>query len=355
MKNEIASFINAAGSVSIPMTNDYLFRAMLQRNNKVLKGLVCSLMHLKEEQIKNVRITNPIILGDTINEKQFFLDINILLNDDIIIDLEMQVINEYNWSERSLSYLCRNFDNLNRGEDYQSLKSAIQIGILNFTLFPEHPEFYSCFQLLNVKNYTKYSDKIRLSVLDLTQISLATEEDKAFRTDQWAALFKAATWEEIKMLAQNNEYINEASDTIYRLTQDEKIRLQCEAREEYYRRERSKKHYMEMQDSIIKERDSIIKEQGSTIKEQDSIIKEQGSTIKEQDSTIKEQDSTIKKQDSTIKKQDSTIKKQDSTIKEQDSTIKEQDSTIKKQAIIIEELKQQLAESQKANEHKSIR
>lgn len=41
------------------------------------------------------------------------------------------------------------------------------------------------------------------------------------------------------MLAQNNEYIKEASDTIYQLSQEEKIRLQCEAREDYYRRQRS--------------------------------------------------------------------------------------------------------------------
>lgn len=282
MENENTSFINASGSVTIPMTNDYLFRAMLQKNNKVLKGLICSLMHLEEKDIKSVSITNPIILGNAISEKEFFLDINVLLNGDIIINLEMQVINEYNWPERSLSYLCRNFDNLNRGEDYQSLKSAIQIGILDFTLFPEHPEFYSSYQFLNVKNYTKYSDKMWLSVLDLTQIKLATEEDKAFRTDRWAALFKADTWEDIKMLAQNDEYINEASDTIYRLTQDEKIRLQCEAREEYYRRERSKKHYIEMQDSIINEKNSIIEKQVLTIEAQDATIKEQDSTIKEQ-------------------------------------------------------------------------
>lgn len=39
------------------------------------------------------------------------------------------------------------------------------------------------------------------------------------------------------MLAQKDDYIKEASDTIYHLTQEEKIRLQCEAREDYYRRQ----------------------------------------------------------------------------------------------------------------------
>lgn len=54
-------------------------------------------------------------------------------------------------------------------------------------------------------NYHLYSSKFTLSVINLTQTELATEEDKANKVDYWARLFKAKTWEEIKMLAQNNE------------------------------------------------------------------------------------------------------------------------------------------------------
>ena len=72
--------------------------------------------------------------------------------------------------------------------------------------------------LLNVKNHAIYSDKLRLSVLNLTRIDLATEEDKHYRIDYWASLFKSTTWEEIKMLAQKDKYIEEASATIYELS-----------------------------------------------------------------------------------------------------------------------------------------
>lgn len=232
-----ADFRSASGPVAIRMNNDYLFRALLQRNNNVLKGLICSLLHLSSAQIQSVTIMNPIELGDSINSKNFFLDIKVLLNDSAIINLEMQVINEYNWVERSLSYLCRSFDNLEHGQNYIDVKTSIQIGLLDFTLFPQQPEFYATYQLLNIKNYRLYSDKLRLSVLDLTQIDMATAEDRAYHIDYWASLFKATTWEEIKMLAQKDKYIKDASDTIYRLSREEKIRLQCEAREDYYRRQ----------------------------------------------------------------------------------------------------------------------
>ena len=163
------------------------------------------------------------------------MDINVILNQHHIINLEMQVINLNNWQDRSLSYLARNFDHLKKGEDYPSTHPVIQIGLLDYTLFPEHSEFYSTYQFLNVKNHTLYSDKLRISVLDLSRIDLATEEDRQYQLDHWAALFKAKTWEELQMLAQNNNYFKEASETVYQLTQEEQIRQQCLAREDYNR------------------------------------------------------------------------------------------------------------------------
>ena len=94
---------------------------------------------------------------------------------------------------------------------------------------------YYEYQFLNVKNHTLYSDKWRISVLDLSRIDLATEEDRQYQLDYWAALFKAKTWEELQMLAQNNHYFKEASETVYELTKEEQIRQQCLAREDYNR------------------------------------------------------------------------------------------------------------------------
>lgn len=255
----------AKGPLAIPMTNDYLFRALMQRNNKVLKGLICALLHLSPNEVISVEITNPIELGAAIDDKCFFLDIKVVLNSYTIIDLEMQVVNEHNWPERSLSYLCRSFDNLNRGEEYQNARPVIQIGLLDFTLFPDKPEFFATYKFFNENNYSLYSDKLRLSVLDLTRIDLATEEDKQYQIDYWAALFKSVTWEEINMLAKKNEFITEASKTVYQLSQEEYIRLQCEAREDYYRRQRSVQSRMEELTSANKTLNNIIKQQAEEI------------------------------------------------------------------------------------------
>ena len=263
------SFQNAHGLIPYGMTNDYMFRAVLQSNNVALRGLICALLHLRQEDVLSVEITNPIILGEAVENKEFRLDINIKLNDHTLINLEMQVTGRLSWSNRSTSYLCRSFDMLNHGQDYRDIKPVIHIGFLDYTLFYDYPEFYATYKLLNVKNHHLYSDNLTLSVVDLSQINLATDEDKKYHIDYWAKLFKATTWEDIKLLAAKDQYINEASKTIFQLSADEQIRKRCLDREEYYLDLKAYEEIIADDKKIIAEKDAIIQK---TIADKDAII-----------------------------------------------------------------------------------
>ena len=236
----IKSYLDATGIISHNMTNDYMFRYILQKNEKVLRGLISSLLHLDPKTIKKITIRNPINLAEDITGKDFIMDIEVLLNDNELINLEMQVNNKYNWSERSLSYLCRTFDQLYEGQDYLEALPVHHIGFLDFTLFPEYPEFYATYQMLNIKNHHLYSSKFSLSVVDLTQIDMATEEDKAYGIDYWVRLFKSKTWE-IKMLAKDNEYLEAAANSLYEANADRMVKERCRARREAERYERTLK------------------------------------------------------------------------------------------------------------------
>ena len=123
-------------------------------------------------------------------------------------------------ADRSLSYLCSIFQNLESGDDYSDVKPAYHIGILDFSPFPDYPEFYATNKMMNVKKHYIYNDNFTLNVLDLNQIHLATEEDKAYEIDYWAKFFKAKTWEDLKMLAQKNDAFEETCETVYKLNQD---------------------------------------------------------------------------------------------------------------------------------------
>lgn len=223
------------GRLPYTLTNDYLFHIVFQRNKKILRGLVRSLLNLKDEEIIDIRLENPITPGERIDDKTITLDLLITLNGNRKINIEMQVLNGKDWPERSLTYLCKSFDNLESGKDYINVMPVIHIGILDFTLFPKYPEFYAHYAMKNIINNNIYSDKLLLNVLDLTQIDIATEADIACGLQHWAKLFKAETWEEIQMLTANYKDLDNIVDIVRDALADDKVRMECEARERYER------------------------------------------------------------------------------------------------------------------------
>lgn len=267
--NITSNLAKAKGKIRYNMTNDYMFRAVLQKNHTVLTGLVGSLLHLDPETL-DVEITNPVILGNSIDDKDFILDLQVTVNRNARLNLEMQVVNYGNWRERSLSYLCRSFDSLAAGNDYMDAPPAIHIGFIDFTLFEDSPEFYATYKLSNVKNHKIYTDKLQLSVVELRHTELATSEDRHYHIDQWARLFKARTWEELKAMAMTNQYIEAAANTIYELSSDESVQEQCRRREEFEHYQRLREQKITVLSRTVAEKEAVI----ADIKAENAQLKE---------------------------------------------------------------------------------
>ncbi len=258
------SIVTKHGPIPYRLTNDYIFRAVFQTRPKALEGLCRSVLHLKPEDAVSVKIRNPLQLGKTPESKSFIMDIEAAINDALYINLEMQVVNHSDWPERSLGYTSRSFDNLNRGESYLDTIPVVHVGFLDFTLFPDDPEFFATYRMSNLKTHKIYSDKFTISVVDLKHIELATEEDKEYGIDLWARVFKATSWEEILMLSQSNEYLKETVSGVVELSEDERVRQCCQARADYelWERRRLARHQraLDEKDNLLAKKDFIISE-----------------------------------------------------------------------------------------------
>ena len=329
-------FENATGPVAIRMTNDYLFKATLQKNPRVLKSLISSLLHMNPRRIKNVEVLNPIVLGESAGDKDVVLDVNVSFNNGTLLDLEMQVVNFRDWPERSLYYACRNYTSLAKGETYENASSSIQIGFLDYTLFPEHPSFYSTYRLMDTVNHHLYTEKLSIGVVDLTRIDLANAEDKQYTVDRWAMLFKAQTWEEINMLARQDLHIQEAAATIYQLSEDERIRQQCEAREDYYRRQRG----IEQRFRRVNNELHQLSGANSKLTKQNSKLTKQNTRLSDQVSQLSDQKSQLSDQVSQLSDQNSQLSDQVSQLSDQNSQLSDQ---VSQQAALIAELEARLA------------
>ena len=94
-------------------------------------------------------------------------------------------------------------------------------------------------------------------------------------------LFKVQTREEIKMLASKNQEIDEAATTIYQISEDERIRQQCEAREDYIRRQNGMRRRMEKAEAIAAE------ERAKTAKAEERAAEEKEKTVKAEERAAK--------------------------------------------------------------------
>ena len=263
----------ATGIIPYTFLNDYMFRVILQKHKNVLRSIVCACLKLDAGDVQDIVVQNPIELGEAIDDKTFILDINVLLNNNTIINLEMQVLDLKDWPERSLSYLARSYDNVAKGDEYINVKPVYHIGFLNYTIFPEYPEFFAKYRMMNIKNHNVYTTKFNLYVVDLTKIELATHEDVDTGLVYWTQVFKAKTWEELRQMAERNQELQEATEALYVYNQDEIVKEKCRARQDYYNHERGTQKRLEEARLALEESEAELVKSNVVIENQKELLK----------------------------------------------------------------------------------
>lgn len=169
---------------------------------------------------------------------------------------------------------------------------------------------------MNVKNQNVYSDKFILSVVDLTQIELATEEDKQYQIDYRASLFKAETWEDLKMIAEKNECMQEATETLYMLNADDLIREQCLARQDYYRTQYAY--------------NKLLREQTEELQAKDKQLKSKDRELESKDRELQAKDKELQSKDKELQSKDKELHDLSEALKDKDNALAEKDKIIAK-------------------------
>ncbi|MDO4293992.1 MAG: Rpn family recombination-promoting nuclease/putative transposase [Eubacteriales bacterium] len=244
-----------SGPISFGLTNAYMFVAVLQNNQEALANLIAAILHIDRSEILSLEILNPIVLGEAADEKACVMDILVLLNGNIKINLEMQVLNEGNWNDRGVYYLAKNITDLKAGEDYSEMKTAIQVGILDFDLWKDGVNpFFQKYEFWDIKNNRRFTDKASIHVISLKQLENAEDEERLSGLYDWAKVFKTTTWEEMKALAAQNKIISDAATTMASLSEDERIKIQCLQREKAERdRLHSMRYAQRLQEQALKD------------------------------------------------------------------------------------------------------
>ena len=177
--------------------NDTLFKMLFVKYPDLLKRLVAVLLGIRLESIGQFEITNPEMPPEGIGDKFCRLDINMTV-DGRRVDLEIQVKDEHDFSERSLFHWAREYSTaLGEGEAYIDLPRVVIISIVDFKLF-DCAEFHSEYQALEVTRHTPLTDRMSLIYFELPKLPETVSVHDGLQL--WLKLFDAETEEELKQI-----------------------------------------------------------------------------------------------------------------------------------------------------------
>ncbi|WP_152655283.1 Rpn family recombination-promoting nuclease/putative transposase [Oceanobacillus sp. CFH 90083] len=267
--------------------------------------------------------------GEYEEDKKSRLDLLIETENKEIVNIEIQINNEYNMVNRALYYWSRIFsEQLKEGQNYKALYPVISINIMHFDLLKETDAFHNIFRLYEMEQKYPLTDRIEFHFVEIPKLITAWKknqlnpwEDVLTRwllllgtVDQRKNHFYDDIYQELGEIAMVDKTLNVAMRVWEDLSRTKEERLAYEARLKQILDEQSKlldREQLEQEmEELKKQKNGIeIKMQEAEVKckEAENRRKEEESKRKEEESKRKEEENRRMEAESALEKRTKQI------------------------------------------------
>ena len=181
-----------------------------------------------KDLITEVEIKNTDLNKGYIEDKFSRLDVKATTSNDEIINIEIQLKNEYNMIKRSLYYWTKLYsEQLNEGEDYSLLKRTICINILNFKYLKTRM-FHSVYRMKEIHTNEELSDIEEIHFIEIPKLEDGSDEKDMLVA--WIEFLKNPESEKVRSLEMSVDEIREAKDELIKMSNDDTQRELYEMR-----------------------------------------------------------------------------------------------------------------------------
>ena len=181
-----------------------------------------------KDLITEVEIKNTDLNKGYIEDKFSRLDVKATTSNDEIINIEIQLKNEYNMIKRSLYYWSKLYsEQLNEGEDYSLLKRTICINILNFKYLKTRM-FHSVYRMKEIHTNEELSDIEEIHFIEIPKLEDGSDEKDMLVA--WIEFLKNPESEKVRSLEMSVDEIREAKDELIKMSNDDTQRELYEMR-----------------------------------------------------------------------------------------------------------------------------
>lgn len=207
---------------------DFAFKEIMT-NEKVRIGFLSAVLNVTVEQIKSTVLLNTNLRKVHEDEKQSILDVRLIMNDNTEIDIEIQLAYMKTWADRSVFYVAKMLtDQTEIDHKYSNLNKCISISILDFRYIKTTERFHSCYHMREDTDNTLYTDILECHVIEIPKLPKISDGTSLY---DWVEFINCEDREGFKLIAQRNDYINEAYKQLDIISQDAQKRIEYTARQ----------------------------------------------------------------------------------------------------------------------------
>ncbi len=215
--------------------NDVVFSALFSAKNKnLVKSFISSILNQDISEIDMDKSTH--LIKNFIHDKLGILDLRVKLDNKVYCNVEVQMNDEGNITERMLYYWAKLYDGqIQSGGKYKDLEKTISVGILNFELdnLKNLPGYCSKWKIID-ENGRKVilTDLFELIIIELPKLAkCGIDEIKKDKLAQWMLFINDPESVEVKEIMEENNDIKQAVETLEEISDDKEMRRLAELRE----------------------------------------------------------------------------------------------------------------------------
>lgn len=221
----------------LDLTIDYVFKRVFgYAGSEFVTNRLLSL--ITEQEINDLVLDcDPILERDLVDDKVGILDIKAKIGNEMVCDIEMQVVDQNNITERILFYWSKMYaEELKRGNDYLNLKKTIVILFADFEIktFKEIKKYITQWNIRE-KDYLNciLTDLLEIYIIELPKFNMDGSNIGASpELDTWVKFIKnpgVITMED----EENDKALKDAKDILTKISNDEHERRLADLRQKY--------------------------------------------------------------------------------------------------------------------------
>lgn len=230
---------------SVNRMNDYVFKRIFgsEENKDILLNFLNAVLKSRSgQELTGIELLDREIDADFLGDKYARLDILGRTVTGTIINIEIQIVNQYNIEKRTLFYWAKLYQGqLQSGQNHALLKKTVTINVLKFSCLPDKERYHHTFHIREDDTHQVLNDDLEIHFLELPKLLCRTASPQT-RLEKWLLYLSNAEGEEMEEIAMSEPMIRKALTYEQIFTKSAQERRRYELREKAIMEEQTLLH-----------------------------------------------------------------------------------------------------------------